>query len=118
MRTYVAVDGGMGDNIRPKLYGARYQPMLAGDAERRPVETVTIAGRYCESTDILAHDVELPRLAPGDVIAVPASGAYSLAMASNYNVNPRPAVVFVGDGRARLVRRRETLDDMLRCEVG
>jgi diaminopimelate decarboxylase len=118
LRTYVAVDGGMGDNIRPKLYGARYQPMLAGDAGARPLETVTIAGRYCESTDILAHDVELPRLVAGDVIAVPASGAYSLAMASNYNVNPRPAVVFVSDAKARLVRRRETLDDLLRCEVG
>ncbi len=117
VRTYVSVDGGMGDNIRPKLYGARYQPVMVVDAADRPVETVSLAGRYCESTDILVRDAELPRLHPGDLVALPAAGAYSLAMASNYNVNFRPAVVFVADGRARLVRRRETLDDLLRCEV-
>jgi diaminopimelate decarboxylase len=117
VRTYVSVDGGMGDNIRPKLYGARYQPMLVVDAADRPVETVSLAGRYCESTDILVHDVALPRLQPGDLVALPAAGAYSLAMASNYNVNFRPAVVFVVGGAARLVRRRETLDDLLRSEV-
>ncbi len=117
VRTYVSVDGGMGDNIRPKLYGARYQPLMVVDAPDRPVETVSLAGRYCESTDILVRDAELPRLQPGDLVALPAAGAYSLAMASNYNVNFRPAVVFVADGRARLVRRRETLDDLLRCEV-
>jgi diaminopimelate decarboxylase len=83
----------------------------------RPSETVSLAGRYCESTDILVHDCTLPRLQPGDLVALPAAGAYSLAMSSNYNVNFRPAVVFVADGRARLVRRRETIDDLLRCEV-
>jgi diaminopimelate decarboxylase len=117
VRTYVSVDGGMGDNIRPKLYGARYQPLLVADAADRPVETVSLAGRYCESTDILVRDCELPRLQPGDLVALPAAGAYSLAMASNYNVNFRPAVVFVAGGEARLVRRRETLDDLLRSEV-
>jgi diaminopimelate decarboxylase len=117
VRTYVSVDGGMGDNIRPKLYGARYQPMMVVDAADRPVETISLAGRYCESTDILVHDVALPRLQPGDLLALPAAGAYSLAMASNYNVNFRPAVVFVAAGEARLVRRRETLDDLLRTEV-
>ena len=80
-------------------------------------KTVTIAGRYCESTDILVRDCALPRLQPGDLLAVPAAGAYTLSMASNYNVSMRPAVVFAADGRARLVRRRETVDDLLRCEV-
>ena len=122
VRTYVAVDGGMGDNIRPKLYGARYQPLLvieppAGDGAARPPETVSLAGRYCESTDILVRDCTLPRLQAGDLVALPAAGAYTLTMASNYNVNYRPAVVFVAGGMARLVRRRETLDDVLRCEV-
>jgi len=117
VRTYVSVDGGMGDNIRPKLYGARYQPVLVADAADRPVETVSLAGRYCESTDILVKDCTLPLLRPGDLVALPAAGAYSLAMASNYNVSFRPAVVFVADGHARLVRRRETLDDLLRSEV-
>jgi diaminopimelate decarboxylase len=118
VRTYVSVDGGMGDNIRPKLYGARYQPvMVVEDGEARPQETVSLAGRYCESTDILVRDCTLPQLRPGDLVALPAAGAYSLAMASNYNVNFRPAVVFVRDGQARLVRRRENLDDLLRCEV-
>ncbi len=117
VRTYVAVDGGMGDNIRPKLYGARYQPVLVVEDGARPRETVSLAGRYCESTDILVRDCELPRLRAGDLVALPAAGAYTLTMASNYNVNYRPAVVFVADGVARLVRRRETLDDLLRCEV-
>jgi diaminopimelate decarboxylase len=117
VRTYVSVDGGMADNIRPELYGARYQPLLVSDPDGAPTETVTIAGRYCESTDILVRDCPLPRLRPGDILAVPAAGAYTLSMASNYNAGLRPAVVFVQDGRARLVRRRETVDDLLRCEV-
>ena len=117
VRTYVAVDGGMGDNIRPKLYGARYEPVMVVNQPDRPRETVTIAGRYCESTDILVRDCTLPELHAGDLVALPAAGAYSLAMSSNYNVNYRPAVVFVRDGAARVVRRRETLDDLLRCEV-
>jgi diaminopimelate decarboxylase len=118
VRTYVSVDGGMGDNIRPKLYGARYQPvMVVEDGAARPLETVSLAGRYCESTDILVRDCTLPELRAGDLVALPAAGAYTLAMASNYNLNYRPAVVFVQDGQARLVRRRETIDDLLTCEV-
>lgn len=116
VRTYVAVDGGMADNIRPKLYGARYQPLCVV-ASTRPLEVVSIAGRYCESTDILVHDCRLPRLEAGDLVALPAAGAYTLSMSSNYNAALRPAVVFVAEGRARLVRRRETVDDLLRCEV-
>ena len=117
VRRYVAVDGGMGDNIRPKLYGARYEAFLASDPERSADGKVTIAGKYCESTDILISDIEMPALEPGDVIAVPAAGAYCLAMASNYNGMPRPEVLMLRDGEARVMRRRETLDDLVAAEV-
>lgn len=117
VRRYVAVDGGMGDNIRPKLYGVRYEAFLASDPDGAPAGTVTIAGKYCESTDILIDRCELPPLAPGDVLCVPASGAYCLSMASQYNGMPRPAVVMVGDGESRLIRRRETVDDLLATEL-
>ncbi|HEY0832185.1 MAG TPA: diaminopimelate decarboxylase [Candidatus Dormibacteraeota bacterium] len=117
VRRYVAVDGGMGDNIRPKLYGARYEAFLASDPDRSPDGEVTIAGKYCESTDILISDIAMPPLAPGDIIAVPAAGAYCLAMASNYNGMPRPEVLMLRDGQARVMRRRETLDDLVAAEV-
>jgi diaminopimelate decarboxylase len=117
VRRYVAVDGGMGDNIRPKLYGARYEAFLASDPERAPDGKVTIAGKYCESTDILITDIEMPELKAGDVIALPAAGAYCLAMASNYNGIPRPEVLMLRDGQAQVMRRRETLDDLLAAEM-
>jgi len=117
VRRYIAVDGGMGDNIRPKLYGARYEAFLASAPEASAEATVTIAGKYCESTDILITDIEMPALHAGDVIALPAAGAYCLAMASNYNGMPRPEVLMVRDGEARVIRRRETLDDLLAAEV-
>jgi len=117
VRRYVAVDGGMGDNIRPKLYGARYEAFLASDPDRATDGKVTIAGKYCESTDILITDIAMPPLQPGDVIAVPAAGAYCLAMASNYNGMPRPEVLMLRDGEARVMRRRETLDDLVAAEV-
>ena len=117
VRSYVAVDGGMGDNIRPKLYGARYEAFLASGPDRATVGKVTIAGKYCESTDILITDIEMPSLQPGDVIAVPAAGAYCLAMASNYNGMPRPEVLMLRDGEALVMRRRETLDDLVAAEV-
>jgi diaminopimelate decarboxylase len=117
VRRYVAVDGGMADNIRPTLYGARYTATVANRAESGPRERVTIAGKYCESGDILIEDIALPALDPGDLLAVPAAGAYCLAMASNYNHALRPAVVLVKDGEARLVRRRETYEDLLATEV-
>jgi len=117
VRRYVAVDGGMGDNIRPKLYGARYEAFLASGPERSPDGKVTIAGKYCESTDILITDIEMPALSSGDVIAVPAAGAYCLAMASNYNGMPRPEVLMLRDGKAEVMRRRETLDDLVAAEV-
>ena len=117
VRRFVAVDGGMGDNIRPKLYGARYEAYLASAPDRPANGKVTIAGKYCESTDILITDIEMPPLATGDVIALPAAGAYCLAMASNYNGMPRPEVLMLKDGEARVMRRRETLDDLLATEV-
>jgi len=113
VRTYVAVDGGMGDNIRPALYGSEYTALAAEKIGRTPLETVTIAGRYCESGDILMRDVSLPRLMPGDLIAVPQTGAYCLPMASNYNLVPRPAVVLVSQQEASLIQRRETLEDLV-----
>jgi diaminopimelate decarboxylase len=118
VRTYVSVDGGMADNIRPALYGARYAATLANrDPAGQRLQTVTIAGKYCESGDVLIDDALLPELEDGDLLAVPMTGAYCLAMASNYNLSPRPAVVLVGDGRARLIRRRETYADLLSSEV-
>jgi diaminopimelate decarboxylase len=116
--TWVAVDGGMSDNPRPQLYGARYTALLANRADDPPAGTYSVAGMHCESGDVLIDDVELPTPRRGDLLAVPATGAYTLAMASNYNGVPRPAVVIVAAGEARLARRRETVHDLLRLEVG
>lgn len=113
VRTYLALDGGMGDNIRPALYSAHYAALAADHASAPAEETVTLAGRFCESGDIIARDVALPRLQPGDLVAVPRAGAYCLPMASNYNLVPRPAVVLVAGGRAHLLQRRETVEDLL-----
>jgi diaminopimelate decarboxylase len=106
----------MADNIRPAMYGSRYEALSALRPAAPPEETVTIAGKYCESGDYLIKDAHLPRLQEGEILAIPASGAYCLAMASNYNHALRPAVVFVRDGKARLVRRRETYEDLLATE--
>jgi diaminopimelate decarboxylase len=117
VRTYVAVDGGMADNIRPTAYGAAYTPLLANRMLEPADATVAIAGRYCESGDVLVRDAALPLPRPGDLVAVPASGAYQVSMASNYNLVPRSAVVVVAAGRARLVRRRETYADLLAADL-
>jgi diaminopimelate decarboxylase len=117
VRKYVAVDGGMSDNIRPAIYGSRYEAVVANRMNDLPEETVTIAGKYCESGDVLIRDIALPRLAPGDLLALPAAGAYCLSMASNYNLALRAAVVLVRDGQARLIRRRETYEDLLRFDL-
>jgi diaminopimelate decarboxylase len=117
VRTYVAVDGGMADNIRPALYGSRYEALVANRMGDPPQEKVTVVGRYCESGDVLVSEAQVPRLWAGDLLALPVSGAYGLAMASNYNWALRPAVVIVKDGHARLIRRRETYDDLLACDV-
>jgi diaminopimelate decarboxylase len=116
-RTYVAVDGGMSDNIRPTAYDAKYTAVLANRVSGDDVTDVAVAGKYCETGDILIQRIALPLPRVGDVIAVPTSGAYQLSMASNYNMAPRPAVVVVADGKARLVRRRETYDDLLAPEL-
>ena len=117
VRTYVAVDGGMADNVRPALYGAAYEAVVANRMRAPAEERVTIAGKFCESGDLLIKDARLPRLMSGDLLAVGASGAYTLAMESNYNLAQRPAVVFVRDGQARLVRRRQTYVDLLALDV-
>jgi diaminopimelate decarboxylase len=113
---YVAIDGGMSDNPRPQLYGARYEALLANRADELPDGVFRIAGKHCESGDVLIDAIALPRPRRGDVLAVPATGAYTLAMGSNYNGVPRPAVVLVGAGGARLIRGRETVGDLLRFE--
>ncbi len=110
--TYVAVDGGMSDNPRPQLYGARYTALLANRAAEPGEHPYAVTGRHCEE-EILIRRVLLPEPRRGDLLAVPAAGAYTLAMSSNYNLVPRPAAVLVRDGRARPIRRRETLDDVL-----
>ncbi|MEY2469646.1 MAG: diaminopimelate decarboxylase [Actinomycetota bacterium] len=118
IRTYVAVDGGMSDNPRPVLYGSGYETFLprAVDADRDL--TVTLVGKHCESGDVIVRDARLPTdLVVGDVIATPVTGAYGYSMASNYNKVPRPPVVFVRDGNARVVVRRETLDDLLTLDA-
>lgn len=117
VRKYVSVNGGMGDNIRPALYDAKYEAVVANRMDVQPSETVTIAGKYCESGDILVRDVALPPVESGDIIAIPAAGAYSPSMASNYNLNPLPAIVLVKDGKARLIRRRQTYQDMMSLDV-
>jgi diaminopimelate decarboxylase len=119
LRTYVSVDGGMSDNIRTALYDARYTAVLASRASDAPPRNVTLCGKHCESGDIVVHDVPLPAdLAPGDLVAVPACGAYHRSMASNYNHVPRPPVVAVADGKARVIVRRETEDDLLALDLG
>ena len=117
VRSYVSVDGGMADNIRPALYDAVYTAELANRTGGGERETVTIAGKYCESGDVLIRDIELPRLNPGDLLAVPAAGAYCIPMASNYNLALKPAVVLVAEGAAKLIRRRETYDDLLALDL-
>jgi diaminopimelate decarboxylase len=117
IRTFVAVDGGMGDNIRPALYGSKYEALVANHADQPPTQTVTIAGKYCESGDILVKDAKIPAVQAGDVIAIPASGAYSPSMASTYNLNGRPPILLVSNGKVRVVRRRETYTDLMSADV-
>jgi diaminopimelate decarboxylase len=115
--TYVAVDGGMSDNPRPHLYGARYTALLANRADEPAGGSFTVCGKHCESGDLLIERVLLPEPRRGDLVAIPGTGAYTLAMGSNYNSVPRPAAVMVADGRAREIRRRETIDDLLALEA-
>jgi diaminopimelate decarboxylase len=117
VRTYVAVDGGMSDNLRPMAYGARYEAFLPARATAERPNVVTVAGKHCEQGDLLVRDATLPAdVQIGDVLAIPVTGAYGHSMASNYNKVLRPAVVFVSDGRARVVVRRETDADLVRLD--
>ncbi len=117
VRTYVSLDGGMADNIRPAMYGSAYEALSADRPLATAEETVTLAGKYCESGDILVRDAAVPRLEAGELVAIPASGAYNLAMASVYNMAPRPPVVAVRDGESRLLQRRETVADLIARDV-
>ena len=117
IRTYVAVDGGMSDNIRPALYGSRYEAFLADRVEAPPGPLITVAGKHCESGDILIKDVALPDdVAPGDILCVPATGAYNYSMANNYNRIARPPIVLVDGGSETVIIERETIDDLLKLD--
>lgn len=114
IRKYVAIDGGIADNPRPALYDAKYEAMLANRANDEPTELVSIAGKCCESGDMLVWDVSLPPVQPGDILAISCTGAYNYSMASNYNRLPKPAVVLVQNGRADLIVERETYADVVK----
>ncbi len=111
--TFVAVDGGMGDNLEVALYGQRFEAVLAQRVHEPASEHVIVVGRQCESGDVLVDGIDLPPAQVGDLLVVPATGAYCLTMANNYNGSRRPPLVFVRDGAARAVLRRETWDDLM-----
>jgi diaminopimelate decarboxylase len=113
VRTYLAVDGGMADNLRPMIYGSRYEALIANRAAEPADVPVTVAGMHCESGDILVQEATIAPPSVGDVLVTPATGAYGYAMANNYNAVPRPPVVFCADGDARVVVRRETYEDLV-----
>ena len=117
VRCYVSVDGGMADNIRHALYGARHEAVVANKMLAEEAGKVTIAGKFCESGDILIRDINLPPVFAGDVLAVADCGAYCLSMASNYNASLKTAVALVKEGKAHLIRRRETFEDLTRCDL-
>ena len=117
VRRYVSVDGGMADNIRPAIYGSKYEAAVANKALAKNEKVVSIAGKFCESGDILINNIKLPPLSSGDLIAVPGCGAYCLAMASNYNASLKPPIILIKEGKARLIRRRETYEDLCRTDV-
>jgi len=117
VKKYVCVDGGISDNIRPALYGAKYEALVANKALEAGREVVTIAGKLCESGDILVKDINLATAHSGDIIAIPVCGAYSIPMSSNYDGMPRPAIAIVGENRARLIRRRETYQDLMSLDI-
>jgi diaminopimelate decarboxylase len=114
LKRYVSIDGGMADNIRPALYDAEYEALVANKAAAEDTDMVTIAGKFCESGDILIKEIKLPPVSSGDIIAVPVCGAYCIPMSSNYNASLKPAVVMVKDGKARIIRKREPLQDLIR----
>jgi diaminopimelate decarboxylase len=117
-RNYISIDGGMSDNIRPSLYGAKYTTVLANRTSTSPNISSRLVGKHCETGDILIREIDLPSdIAPGDLLAVPATGAYGRSLASNYNHVPRPPVIAVKDGKARVIVRRETEADLLGLDI-
>jgi diaminopimelate decarboxylase len=118
IRKYVAVDGGMTDNIRPALYRAEYECALANRMEEKAEDVVTVAGKCCESGDILLNDISIPVANSGDILAVFTTGAYGYSMSSNYNKIPKPPVVLVNQGKSKLICRRESFDDIIKNELG
>lgn len=116
-KKYVSIDGGMADNPRPSLYQAKYYAQIANKKDTTETEKVTVGGRFCESGDILIKDIELPKLDEGDILCVYNTGAYNYSMASNYNRVEKPAMVLVNDGKSEIIVKRETLDDLIRCDV-
>jgi len=118
VRRYISVDGGMSDNIRPSLYGAKYTTSLANRSSSAPLVDSRLVGKHCETGDIVIRDIQLPSdIAPGDLLATPATGAYGRSMASNYNHVPRPPVVAIKNGKARVIVRRENEADLLALDV-
>jgi diaminopimelate decarboxylase len=117
LKRYISIDGGMADNIRPALYEAEYEALLANKANAEDTDTVTIAGKFCESGDILIKEIKLPPAAYGDIVAVPVCGAYCIPMESNYNASLKPAIVMIKDGAARLIRKRDTVQDLIKNDL-
>ena len=117
IKKYVCVNGGISDNIRPALYGAKYEALIANKILEPETEIVTIAGKLCQSGDILIRDTALAVASPGDIIAIPVCGAYCIPMSSNYNAMPRPAIILVKERRAHLIRRRETYQDLISLDL-
>jgi diaminopimelate decarboxylase len=116
-RRWLLLDGGMADNPRPALYGARYSALPVEEPDRPSAGAAYLGGPFCESGDVLIENLEMPEMAPGELVAVPVSGAYHLSMGSNYNGARRPAVLWLEGGQARLIQKRETLDDLLRRDL-
>jgi diaminopimelate decarboxylase len=117
VRTYASVDGGMGDNVCPALYGEKMEAVLANRMRAREVGKVTISGKFCESGDILISDIVMPKMASDDILAIAVAGAYSIPESMNYNAFFKPPVILINNGKAKLMRRRETLADITRCDI-
>jgi diaminopimelate decarboxylase len=117
VRKYISVDGGMADNIRPALYMAKYEAAIANRMIDTDEEMVTIAGKCCESGDILVKDIEMPRAAENDILAIFSTGAYGQSMSSNYNRIPKPAVVLVNNGNSSIISKRETYDEIIQNDL-
>lgn len=117
-KVWILTDGGMTDNPRHAMYGAKYSCLAVSNPNGQPIEKVSIAGPYCESGDVVIEDLPMPKIEVGDLVAIPASGAYHLSMSSNYNGSRKPAVLLLENGKARLIQRRETIEDLLRRDLG